>query len=181
MRISSQSFVFLTSLLEVLDFWTLSVGRGLPVDVLYIDYDKAFDKVQHNLLMDKLEAIGLKGKLLYWFESYLSKRKRRVKLEKSISDWRGVHSVIPQGSVLGPIIFLIYTYDTPSNSMYSMFKLKNSTYVASFADDTKFYCESDSQGGYESLLSSISDMVWWSHLNRMPITSTNATFYIRKN
>ena len=65
--------------------------------------------------------------------------------------------------------------------MYSMFKLKNSTYVASFADDTKFYCESDSQGGYESLLSSISDMVWWSHLNHMPITSTNATFYIRKN
>ena len=48
MRISSQSFVFLTSLLEVLDFWTLSVGRGLPVDVLYIDYDKVFDKVQHN-------------------------------------------------------------------------------------------------------------------------------------
>ena len=117
----------LTSLLEVLDFWTLSVDRGLPVDVLYIDYEKDFDQVQHNLLMDKLEAIGVKGKLLYWFESYLSNRKQRVKLENSISDWRAVHSGIPQGSVLGPIFFLVYTYDTPSNSMYIMFKLKNFT------------------------------------------------------
>ena len=49
------------------------------MDVLYIDYEKAFDEVQHNLLMDKLEAIGIKGKLLYWFESYLSNRKQRVK------------------------------------------------------------------------------------------------------
>ena len=53
--------------------------------------------------------------------------------------------------------------------MYSMFKLKNFTRVASFADDTKFYCESDSQGGHESLLSSISDMLSWSQLNHMPI------------
>ena len=129
----------------------------MPIDVLYIDFEKAFDKVQHNLLIDKLETIGLRGKLLYWFESFLSNRKQRVKLEKSTSDWGVVQSGIPQGSVLGPILFLIYTYDSPSNSIYSLFKLNSFTRVASFADDTKFYGKSDSQSGYDSLISSLSE------------------------
>ena len=68
-------------LLEVLDYWILSIDRSLGIDVLYINFEKAFDKVQHNLLIDKLDTIDLRGKLLYWFESYLSNRKQRVKLE----------------------------------------------------------------------------------------------------
>ena len=128
-----------SSLLEVLDYSTLSIDKGLPVDVLYIDYEKAFDKVQHNLLLDKLGTIGLGGKLLQWLESYLYNRKQRVKLGNSTSDWCVVQSGIPQGSVLGPILYLIYSYDSPSNSNHSLFKLNNSTRVASFADDTKLY------------------------------------------
>ena len=105
------------------------------MDVLYIDFEKAFDKVPHNLLLDKLRIIGLRGDLLNWFRSYLSNRKQRVKVGTYFSDWRTIQSGIPQGSVLGPILFLIFTYDSPSNSNY---KLKYTTQVASFADDTKF-------------------------------------------
>ena len=69
----------LTSLLEVLDYWTSTIDLGVPVDVLYIDFEKAFDKVPHNLLIDMLRIIGLRGDLLNWFRSYLSNRKQRVK------------------------------------------------------------------------------------------------------
>ena len=71
-----------TSLLEVLDEWSFSIDMGLPIDVIYIDFEKAFDKVKHNLLIDKMEVVGVRDQLLQWFDSYLSKRKQRVKLEE---------------------------------------------------------------------------------------------------
>ena len=54
--------------------WTYSIDRGLPVDVIYIDFENAFDKLQHSILLDKLERIGVRGQLLSWFVSYLSNR-----------------------------------------------------------------------------------------------------------
>ena len=78
------------------------------VDVLYLDFTKAFDSVPHNLLLYKLRLYGITGNLLKWFSSYLSGRCERVLIEGSSSNWLPVVSGVPQGSILGPFLFLLY-------------------------------------------------------------------------
>jgi len=77
-----------TNLLEHLDFISGSLSSGYPVDVIYLDFAKAFDTVPHRRLLLKLERYGLKGKLLKWIESFLSNRAQRVTLKEFISAWR---------------------------------------------------------------------------------------------
>jgi hypothetical protein len=100
-------------------------------DVIYTDFSKAFDKVSHGLLLHKLRNFGICGSLLSWFESYLSRRQQRVVLDGSASKWTNVTSGVPQGSILGPLMFLIYINDLPD-------VLSSSTPLL-FADDTKIY------------------------------------------
>ena len=101
--------------------------------------------MQHSILQDKLEAIGIRGQILIWLESYLLERRQRVKMGNTYSDWQVVNSGVPQGSVLGPILFLIYTFNSPSNSVYSLYKMNSLTGVPSFVDDTKLCGEQYSE------------------------------------
>jgi hypothetical protein len=121
-----------TQLVEVYDDIVNSVASGKEVDVLYLDLAKAFDKVPHNLLLLKLQLHGITGQLLLWMQSYLSERKQRVVLEGASSDWLPVTSGVPQGSILGPLLFLVYVNDVPSCII-------NNSNIALFADDSKLY------------------------------------------
>ena len=93
-----------------------------------MDFIQAFDKVPHKRLLHKLRSYGLSDKLCTWVESFLSNRKQRVKVNYSYSAWHKVTSCIPQGSVLGPILFVLFINDLPNC-------VKSSVYM--FADDTK--------------------------------------------
>ena len=105
-------------------------GRGI-----FIDLQKAFDTVNHEILLKKLEHYGIRGIALNWFYSYLSCRKQFVSVNGHSSSLREISCGIPQGSVLGPLLFLIYINDLPNSSQLLSFFL--------FADDTNIYYESN--------------------------------------
>ena len=122
----------LTNLLEYLEALTKWVDEGAPVDVVYLDFAKAFDKVPTARLIEKCRGVGIRGKVLEWIQEWLSGRKQRVVLNGQVSSWCDVWSGVPQGSVLGPTLFLIYINDIDRAVDVSGSVLKK------FADDTKF-------------------------------------------
>ncbi|CAB3986933.1 Hypothetical predicted protein [Paramuricea clavata] len=120
-----------------------------------MDMSKAFDKVHHKYLISKLRNVyGISGKLLRWFESYLINRKQRVTVLGATSSARPVLSGVPQGSILGPILFLLYANDLPDAVGHSK--------IASFADDTKLFKKVDSTSDAISLQSDLSSLENWS-------------------
>lgn len=119
-----------TNLLETLEDWTHWFDMGYEFDVIFLDFKRAFDLVPHKRLIFKCKNIGIGGKLLTWLQSFLLNRFQRVIFNGISTDWKQVTSGVPQGSILGPTLFLIFINDLPS--------IINSTSKL-FADDGKIY------------------------------------------
>ena len=144
-----------TNLIEYLDILTQHIDCGKPVDVIYLDFAKAFDKVPHKRLLVKLKALGVAGKFLSWIGDWLSDRKQRVVLNGQCSDWCEVLSGVPQGSVLGPILFLVYI-----NDMDCVLDAA-STILFKFADDSKLLKYIESEIDHTKLHAEINSIFQW--------------------
>lgn len=127
--ISGRSVV--TNLVEFTQSALETIEKGSQMDVIYTDFSKAFDRVNHIVLLSKLERIGVGGSLLRWIQSYLSNRQQRVKIQGVESKAFSVLSGVPQGSHLGPLLFLLFVNDIPS-----IFKTAS---CLMFADDLKIF------------------------------------------
>lgn len=148
-----------TQLLATMDDWSRWLEDSTPLDVIYLDFRKAFDSVPHMRLLCKLKSYGISGKLYSWIESFLSERCQQVSIGGCCSSMVPVTSGVPQGSVLGPLLFLLYVNDLPE-AVNCPVKL--------FADDTKLYSGIASESDALSMQADLDSLVQWSDSWQMP-------------
>ena len=119
-----------TQLLEVMEILTDCADEGEAIDMIYLDFKKAFDSVPHQRLLVKLKSYGITGKVYSWVADFLSDRCQRVRVGRDRSSYANVLSGIPQGSILGPVLFTIFINDISDNIQ---------SFCRIFADDTKIF------------------------------------------
>jgi len=141
-----------TNLLETMQYITDGWDKKEEIHTIYTDFQKAFDKVPHRKLLLKLENYGIGDKLLNWIANFLSKRKQFVTIEDKKSNECEVLSGVPQGSVLGPALFVLYINDLP-DKIYSNVKM--------FADDTKIYKKIKTNEDANELQESMNQISEW--------------------
>ncbi len=151
-----------TNLLCYKDFISSALDDGVQVHSVYTDFHKAFDTVSHELLLLKMNMhFGISGKELDWFRSYLSHRFQRVVIAGVESDWVSVTSGVPQGSILGPSLFIMFINDLPSYFRSSECLL--------FADDLKIYQRVSSLSDCANLQSDLNQLSNWCSTWRMKL------------
>ena len=151
----------IAQLLSIIHEIQTAFDENPPGDVrgIFLDISKAFDKVWHEGLLYKLKTYGIDGQLLSLLENYLKNREQRVVLNGQTSEWRKIKSGVPQGSVLGPLLFLIYINDLP-DGISSICKI--------FADDTSLFCKViDINESANNLNSDLEKITKWAHQWKM--------------
>ena len=152
----TQLLVHIDNILEILE-------SSENADVIYLDFAKAFDKVDHKLLMKKIRNLGIEGRLLNWIANFLQDRKQHVIVDGEISKTAHVTSGVPQGTVLGPVLFIIFIDDLTEAIKYANLNI--------FADDSKLTLKIKSNEEHTSLQKDLHAAIIWSLLNNMALNT----------
>ena len=144
---------------------SMILSQGGTIDAVYLYFMKAFGKVPHERLMHKLKAYGIEEPMHDWIRSFLTGRTQRAKVDSATSGWGNVTSGIPQGSVLGPILFMLYINDM-------LEALANNSAVAMFTDDTQLYRRTDLPNGKQDLQEDLDHIFQWSDTWQMKFQPT---------
>ena len=173
----------MTNLIETIDDWTQALEEDSSLDAIYMDFKKAFDTVPHQRLLRKLQATGIQGRTLKWIEAFLENRTQRVVVNGTKSSPAEVTSGIPQGSVLGPTLFVIYINDLPQHL---------NSKVQLFADDTKIYGKSNTSQEQDLIQQDLNTLQEWSnkwllafhpdkcHTIKLGKRKSNAEYYLKQ-
>ena len=149
-----------TQLITTLNDFSNCLNKSGQIDAVLLDFSKAFDKVDHNILLSKCDKIGIQGPLLSWITSFLENRQQYVMVDGSLSDPCAVLSGVPQGTVLGPLLFLIYINDIHEH-------LTPGTFIRLFCDDSLLYRTINSISDAQILQKDLDQLQIWEHENKM--------------
>ena len=149
----------LTNLVDFFHDMFSIYDESRAVDILYLDFRKAFDKVPHKRLMAKVRSLDIIDEVGDWIEDWLSDRKQRIVINGTSSGWREVTSGVPQCSVLGPLLFIIYINDLDLGLVSK---------ISKFADDTKMGINADSDAAVKQLQEDLRKLGEWSKKWQMP-------------
>ena len=141
-----------SQLIRLFHSWASALDKNKTSDVVFLDFEKAFDSVPHKHLISKLGRYGINGQILEWLGDFLQDRFQRVVLEGESSDWSMVYSGVPQGSIVGPMLFLLYVNDIPENLSCSS---------EMFADDTLLFNSDQPSSVHQPVCESLSQIVDW--------------------
>lgn len=148
-----------TNLVVYSDYIVSAFVESRQVDSIYLDFAKAFDSVDHGILLHKLSKLGIYGNLLDWLKSYLNNRSQIVRIKGNESDPVVVTSGVPQGSHLGPFLFLLFVNDIADNLKFAK--------ILMYADDIKLYIEINSPLDASKLQRDLDSIVTWSKTNKL--------------
>ncbi|KAL5251660.1 hypothetical protein ACHWQZ_G017138 [Mnemiopsis leidyi] len=151
----------MTQLLSHIEQIYKTLNEDNEVDVIYLDFAKAFDKVDHAVLLEKLKRYGIQGKAFAWIREFLLNRKQTVVVEGHKSSFQAVRSGVPQGTVLGPILFVLYINDLLDSIEFSI--------GFSFADDTKLIGAIQDEDSVRLLQNDLDTVIKWSAANNMEL------------
>ena len=148
-----------------------SIDNGKFGCGFFLDLQKAFDTLNHEIQLQKLEHYGIRGNVLSWFQSYLSGRTQYVTVNGHVSDLLPITCGVPQGSVLGPLLFLIYVNDLPKVSKVMQFYL--------FADDTSNYFDSNNLVYLQKIVNrELKKIKKWLEANRLLLNIDKTNYVI---
>ena len=151
-----------SALLQLTEQWLTNMDDGCLTGVTFLDFRKAFDLVDHEILVQKLKCYNFDSQALEWFKSYLQNRQQSVYIGNTASKFNQIKAGVPQGSVLGPVLFLIYINDLPLHVRHSQ--------IALFADDTTIHQSSKSIKSIEdNMQKDLENINKWCDENKMKI------------